>query len=320
MRILITGGFGFIGGRLATDLFRAGHEVVIGTRHPVSSPDWLPQSDVVKMVWDDEVSLSRSCDGIDAIIHAAGMNVQDCDADPVSALGFNGLATAKLVAAAGRENVKRFIYLSTAHVYSGKLTGVITEETCPRNTHPYATSHLAGENIVLNANQQGQIDGIVLRLSNVFGAPMQNEVNCWTLLANDLCRQISNTRKLVLRSNGNQRRDFISMSEICRILQHITTYGADTLSTKVINVGSGTSQTVYEISKLIQSRCKILLGFEPEILRPIIGFPEKAETFVYKTNRLAELGLNVSIDNTFEIDNLITFCQSSFKKSYRDNV
>jgi hypothetical protein len=110
------------------------------------------------------------------------------------------------------------------------------------------------------------------------------------------------------------------MSEICRILQHITTYGADTLSTKVINVGSGTSQTVYEISKLIQSRCKILLGFEPEILRPIIGFPEKVETFVYKTNRLAELGLNVSIDNTFEIDNLITFCQASFKKSYRDNV
>ncbi len=197
---------------------------------------------------------------------------------------------------------------------------MITEETCPRNTHPYATSHLAGENIVLNANQQGQIDGIVLRLSNVFGAPMQNENNCWTLLVNDLCRQISNTRKLVLRSNGNQRRDFISMSEICRILQHITTYGADTLSTKVINVGSGTSQTVYEISKLIQSRCKILLGFEPEILRPIIGLAEKVETLKYKTNRLAELGLNVSIDNTFEIDNLITFCQASFKKSCRDNV
>lgn len=315
MRILITGGFGFVGGRLGHHLYQVGHQVVLGSRNATSPPNWLPYAEVAKIDCNNVRALKQTFKGIDVLIHAAGMNALDCATNPVAALEVNGFATARFLDAAIQSSVKRFIYLSTAHVYANPLIGTITEETCPSNLHPYATSNLAGENVVLGATQRGEIEGFVLRLSNVFGTPMENEVNCWTLLINDLCRQISNSRKIVLRSDGNQQRDFISMSETCRILEYIITFGAHTLSTKVINVGSGKSQTVYEVARLIQSRCQILFGFKPEILRPKIGVPEKHETLEYKTNKLAKLGLRVSSDNTFEIDNLLIFCHASFKKS-----
>jgi UDP-glucose 4-epimerase len=158
-KILITGGMGYVGGRLAVHLAQAGHQIVLGSRNASSPPVWLPQAEVLQIAWGDAGALEQSCDGVDVVIHAAGMNAQDCAADPAAALGFNGVATARLVAAACRAGVQRFIYLSTAHVYASPLVGAITEETCPRNMHPYATSHIAGEHAVLYANQHKQIRG-----------------------------------------------------------------------------------------------------------------------------------------------------------------
>ena len=155
MRILITGGFGFVGGRLAVHLAQAGHQIVLGSRNASSPPIWLPQAEVVQIVWEDDRTLEHCCDGVDGVIQAAGMNEQDCAAGPVAALDFNGVATARLIEAASRAGVKKFIYLSTAHIYASPLVGTITEETFPRNLHPYATSHLAGEHAVLSASSRG---------------------------------------------------------------------------------------------------------------------------------------------------------------------
>ena len=109
-------------------------------------------------------------------------------------MDFNGVATKRLVEAASRAGVKKFIYLSTAHVYASPLVGTITEQTLPNNSHPYASSHLAGESAVLNADERGVIQGVVMRLSNAYGAPMHKGVNCWMLVVNDLCRQAVQTR------------------------------------------------------------------------------------------------------------------------------
>ena len=76
------------------------------------------------------------------------MNAQNCVTDPVAALEVNAVATARLLQAAIRQGAKRFIYLSTAHVYGSSLSGVITEETCPASLCPYAASHRAGEDVV----------------------------------------------------------------------------------------------------------------------------------------------------------------------------
>ncbi len=312
MRILITGGFGFVGGRLAVHLAQAGHQIVLGSRNPINTPAWLPHAEVAQIEWDDSRALEHRCNGVDVVIQAAGINAQDCAADPVAALAFNGVGTARLVAAASRAGVQRFIYLSTAHVYASPLVGTITEDTCPRNLHPYATSHLAGEHAVLNANQRGQIQGIVLRLSNTFGAPMHKDVNCWMLLMNDLCKQVVQTRKLVLQSSGLQQRDFISMTEVCRVVEHLAVGHGASIQPSIFNVGTGVSQSVLEMAQLIQQRCAQVLGFEPALQRVQGGVDGQHERLIYQVARLAAINFNVCPDNIKEIDLLLNFCELSF--------
>jgi UDP-glucose 4-epimerase len=311
MRILIAGGFGFVGGRIARQLFQAGHQVILGSRHSRMPPDWLPDVAVAQTEWRDEIALEKVCTGVDVVIQAAGVNAQDCAAHPVTALEVNGLATARLYAAASRAGVNKFLYISTAHVYGSPLAGIITEEVCPRNLHPYATSHLAGENAVLNSSQKKGIQGIVLRLSNAFGEPVHKDVNCWMLLLNDLCRQAVETGKMVLQSSGFQYRDFITMSEVCRIIEHLATHELETNLTGVFNVGSGASHSVLDIAKLVQRRCKLTLGFEPELLRPEAAIGEKHEGLTYKVEKLEKLGLKVSKDFSTEIDQLLKFFYTS---------
>lgn len=313
MRILITGGFGFVGGRLAVYLAQLGHQIVLGSRKTIDVPSWLPHAEVTQIKWNDDRALIKSCNGFDVVIHAAGMNAQDCAADPVAALEFNGVATARLVEAASLASVQRFIYLSTVHVYASPLVGTITEDTCPRNLHPYATSHLAGEHAVLRAGQYGRMQGIVLRLSNAFGVPMDKDVNCWNLLVNDLCRQVVETHRMLLLSRGLQHRDFVSMTEVCRAIEWLFKNKLPVRAVAIFNIASGSSQSVMDMAQLIRMRCKQVLGFEPELQWPRETVGDKNNQFSFPNTRLEIEAIRVSQDPTAEIDQLLEFCAKQFR-------
>jgi UDP-glucose 4-epimerase len=318
MRILITGGFGFVGGRLAVHLAQAGHQIVLGSRNASGAPVWLPQAEVAQIEWNDDVALEHCCDGVDVVIQAAGMNAQECAADPVAALAFNGLATARLVSAASWAGVQRFIYLSTAHVYASPLVGTITEETCPHNLHPYATSHLAGEQAVLGISPRGQMQCIVLRLSNAFGAPMYKTVNCWMLLVNDLCRQAVQTQKrldvsrMELRSSGMQRRNFIPIQDVSKAILYLLCLPVRYLENIPYNVGADCSPTVWEMACHIQARCKVVLGFEPALTRYLTKDNEQSSELDFRSNRLRQSGFELGSEIDTEIDRLLMFCNAEF--------
>jgi len=321
VRILIAGGFGFIGGRLAKHFWQAGHQVVLGSRSESNPPDWLPQAEVVQIKWTDEYGLESICEGVDVIIHAAGMNAQECAADPIAALDFNGVATERLVEAASRAGVRKFIYLSTAHVYASPLVGTITEKTLPHNPHPYALSHLEGESAVLNGNKRGVIQGIVIRLSNAYGAPMHKDVNCWMLLVPDLCRQATQTRKLVLQTSGLQQRDFVWISEVCRVAETLVVANRGSTKFSIFNVGAGMSQSVLEMAVLIQQRCVLVLGFEPDLEYKEGVADEQQLRLSYTSDHLTSMEISVkSTDKVAEIDRLLQFCQRAFPKEESRNI
>ncbi len=318
MRILITGGFGYIGGRLGQYLHGLGHEVVLGTRKSGQTPFWLPQAEVVQTHWHDDQALVNICNGADVVVHAAGMNARDCAVDPVKALEFNGLGTARLVKASIKAKVSRFVYLSTAHVYASPLVGDITEHTCPRNLHPYATSHLAGENVVCYAANQGLIDGLVLRLSNAYGKPAHPDANCWTLLVNDLCRQAVERSKLVLRTRGLDFRDFLPVSRACDLIGRLVFEYAGIFEQSVLNIGSGKSEQVKIMAEKVQERCVKVLGFKPRLMRPKTAVDvEKDWTspatncLEYKSLFISESWKDSSADR--EIDTLLLACSDWFE-------
>ncbi len=317
MRILVTGGTGFIGGRIAARLLRFGHEVLVGTSNirTCHLKSELQSATLVQTDWDEEGSLLSLCKDVDIVIHAAGMNAADCDADPIAALAFNGDVTASLVAAAVKACVKKFFYFSTVHVYSSPLEGRITEDTITVNKHPYATSHLSGENAILEIKENTATQGLILRLSNVFGVPINSKVNCWMLLVNDLCRQAVETHTLCLNSSGKQLRDFIGLNEVCQIVHHLAEMSNEKNSNRILNIVSGQSMSVIAMSKLIQTRARIVLGFEPELILPRITDVRETK---YKNLKISREKLNticniMPSDLSCEIDQLLAFCKKSFE-------
>ena len=181
MRILITGGFGYLGARIAEKLNKNGYKVVLGSQRDLKVPDWLPNAEVVRTVWSDEARMRNICKNVDVIIHAAGMNARNCEKDPLSATKFNGLSTINLIQSAIFEKVRRFFFLSTAHVYGSPLEGIIDEKTPALNTHPYSYSNLVAEYALTHEISINHIEGASLRISNVFGPPKDPRNNCWML-------------------------------------------------------------------------------------------------------------------------------------------
>jgi len=315
MKVLITGGLGYLGGRLTQFLeTQSDYEIVLGTRQEIELSQWQQHAQVRQIQWNSANCLHNVCEGINIVVHTAGMNAQDCAADPIAAFEFNAVATARLLQAAIQQGVKRFIYFSTAHVYKSPLVGIFTEETCPVALHPYATSHRAGEDLVRAAHQRGEIEGVVVRLSNAFGAPANKTANCWMLLVNDLCRQIVETQRIVLRTPGLQRRDFVPIRDVCHAINHLMHIPKYSLGKGLFNIGGMWSPTVWEMSCLIQKRCEKLLGFKPEINRPSSQSDEYPDEFNYHINTLLNTGFQLNSDRVDEIDNLLIFCNTSFSR------
>jgi UDP-glucose 4-epimerase len=314
-RILVTGGFGFLGGRLAQYLAsQKSYEILLGSRRQSKSPFWLPQAKVVQTCWDSPQGLHEVCSGVDCIIHLAGMNAQECAADPDAAMKVNAVATAHLVQAAFRQKVKKFIYMSTVHVYGSPLGGVITEETKPASAHPYAISHQAGEDAVLASHQSGEIEGIVIRLSNAYGVPADKDVNCWMLLVNDLCRQAAISGRLVLRSAGLQKRDFISLHDFVRAIDHFIECPFGKSGDGIFNLGGEATYRVIELAELIAERCEAVFGYTPAIERPDSVLGEDSPELNYRIDKLKKTGFSLNGNIKKEIDATLDFCHKKIKK------
>jgi UDP-glucose 4-epimerase len=312
MKVLVTGGRGYVGGRLCEFLAGQGSVEVICASRNVHSSD----QERVRMVvadWESETSLQKICAGVDVIVHLAAMNAADCIANPVGALAMNGVATVRLLQAARSAGVRRFIYLSTAHVYSGSLTGTITEDTWPFPVHPYATSHRAAEDAVLAAEQQGWIEGIVLRMSNAFGKPVHQDVNCWDLLFNDLCRQVVTQGEIVLRSSGLQRRDFIPMTDVSRAIFHTIMMPNAGFVLRLFNLGGNWSPTISEVADLVANRFELRFGKHIPIQRKTAGKGERTLPLDYRSDALYHTGFGLETDRISELDALLSFCEQIFK-------
>lgn len=315
MKILVTGGFGYLGGRLVRHLTAdCTHEIFVGTR---GQEQLSSNTKIVRTIWNSSIELRKICSDLDTVIHVAGMNAHDCAQDSALALEINGLNTARLLQAAVLEKVKRFIYISTAHVYANPLIGKMTEETCAKNLHPYASSHRAGEDVVRAAHHRGDIEGIVIRLANTYGAPSHYQVNCWTLLVNDICRQAVMNQKIKLNSSGSQQINLISMADACRAIAYMLELPSNHLRDGLFNIGGARSWTVIEMATFVSERAERILGKKVEIFAPIYAKNENSEELNYDVSKFLKTGFEPSkeIAAETEVNNLIQFCLEHFNRS-----
>ena len=313
-KILITGGFGNVGGRLAQQFVSdASMSVRLGTRRQYPGPpEWLPDCEPVTMDLLSETSLDAACAGVQCVVHLAAMNDSESAADPEQALLVNTLGALKLLRAAERAGVERFIYFSTYHVYGAPLAGTITEETVPRPSHPYAITHRAAEDFVLAAHDRKALTGIVLRPSNGFGAPAHTDVDVWMLIVNSLCRNAVENGVLQLRSSGVHLRNFITLRDVGRAVMHLMNLPAAVCGDGLFNLGGESSLRIIDLAVLIAERCTAVLGFTPPIRRPDPIPGEESTPLDFRIDKLKRTGFDLTADFTAEIDATLRLCHNAF--------
>jgi UDP-glucose 4-epimerase len=309
-RILITGGNGYVGGRLSHHL-SANNEIIVSSRKKLSKNELETIGATSSIAHAELLDASTFPEGIDTVIHLAALNEHDCAKNPSEAITVNIDHTRILLENAIAQQVKHFVYFSTVHVYASPLRGNISEETIPLPQHPYAITHKAAEDYVRAAAEQQKIKATIVRLSNSFGAPMVPTVNRWTLLINDLCRQAMEKGSITLLSPTNQLRDFITLTDVCKKVQSIVESESQSWF-NLYNLSSNKALSLTDIASMIKETYKEFFQRELQV-----NFTEKFSSTVQSTlqidNRKLVDAFGV-LENNFkgEIHDLLMFCKTHF--------
>jgi UDP-glucose 4-epimerase len=311
-KILITGGTGFVGGRLAKRLAKE-HEVYISSRKRSLDRNALGLYGNVLPLDHKRLFKQDDFPAVDVVIHLAALNEWDSAKYPSEAIRVNIDETRIILENSIARGVERFIYFSTAHIYGSPLVGRITETTLPHPIHPYSITHRAAEDYIVAAGSQKRIHGSVLRLSNSFGAPISADVDRWTLLASDLCRQAVETGKMVLNSNGCQYRDFICMTDVEDVIASMIVR-RHPLKNIIYNLGSGISMRVIDMVRIIESLCISVLKKNVPIELPFQAKETNETGLEFSIERLLEEGFRINNDVIFELESLLKFCADHFPR------
>lgn len=301
--ILLTGGFGNVGGRFSAHLTdNLVPNLRLSSRHVRPAPAWAPSAETVVCDLLDIASLKKACSGITTVFHFAALNDRDCVADPDLAHEVNVVGTNNLVEAAIECGVDHIVYMSTIHVYGSPLVGHFDETSPTLPTHPYGVSHLGAELVL--ASHAPRIRSTIVRSGNGFGYPLNYDVDIWHIVVNDLCQQAIRNQRMVLKSPSNIERNFITLKDICRGLQFLGLQRAAEPESAVFNLGSSRSRTLLEMATLVGERCGINFGYQPAITEAVE--PTSAETTLdFNCSKLFREGFEINEDFNAEVDGIL---------------
>lgn len=247
-KVLITGGLGNLGSWLTRHFAEQGFDVYVLTRHAKIELQGISYQVIEADITDIETLKHKITIPFDICIHTASFNEHFLENYAYKALLINTLGTRNLLEALNIHGVKKFIYLSTFHVY-GATSGFLTEETPVYPKNDYATTHLCAEHYVTQFAFTCKLDYTIFRLTNSYGCPSSLQSDKWYLVLNDLVKSAYEQRKIVLKSNGEALRDFIWMGDVCTIIEK----SLDIVSSqKTYNLSSAKSYKIIDIAKIVQ--------------------------------------------------------------------
>lgn len=310
--VLITGGFGTLGGRLAKTLANTPDlKVRLASRGHREPPPWHKDAEVFKVDYENTSSITQMLHGVTHIVHLASMNDYECKADPIAAKLVNVEYTQRIVERV--ENKAKFIYLSTIQVYGKDISGIISESSPTNAIDSYSLTHLQAEEVVKNEHEAGRFVGVRLRCANGFGAPMSADAKIWQIIANDLCRQAVESQTLTLKSDGLQYRNFVCMKDICNAIIHMINLDTNQIKDGLFNLGGEKSVQVIKMAELIVERCEKTLGFRPPINLPAVSVAHSSANFDFTIDKIISTGFKLINDMSAEIDELLIRCNQWFK-------
>jgi UDP-glucose 4-epimerase len=268
MKVLVTGGAGFIGSHVVDALIGAGHRVVVLDN--LSSGD---KRNIRKGVKFYRMSLGdRKLDNVfkkekfDAVCHcAAKTNMRESLIDPFADIEGNIVGLVNLLQLAAKKYpVKKFVFSSTGGALYGDPEYVPVDEKHPtRPTSPYGVSKLAGERYLYYYHKVHDLPVVVLRYSNVYGPRNERKKHVGAVTA--FIKHVLRGTPIQVNGSGKQTRDFVFVEDIARAnMLALKRKKKDYLT---VNTSGGKETNVNEMLRLIEKAAgkKALIKHRPSI-------------------------------------------------------
>ena len=247
MRVLVTGGSGFIGSHVVDKLRAHGHDPVIYDLRP--SP-WHEQGSVDTVLGSitDREALERALHSCDAVAHLAAVaDVNDVHAEPEDAERVNARGTVTVLEAARRAGVKRIAYASTIWVYSDCAEEQVDEDTLlPAPSHLYTSTKLAGELYCKAYQELYGIDYTILRFGIPYG-PRAREAAVIPAFVGKALRG----EPLTLAGDGSQSRRFVYVEDLAEGVA-LALSRSEVATNRVYNLASEENVTIRQIAESVR--------------------------------------------------------------------
>lgn len=284
MKVLVTGGAGFIGSHVVDAFLAAGHEVVIvdnlvtGRESNLNSKARFYKVDIRDTDSLNTVFEREKPEIVDH--HAAQMDVRKSVADPSYDADVNVKGSLSLLETCRRHGVKKVIYISTGGAVYGEPEYLPCDENHPINPIcQYGVSKHTVEHYLLVYKHLYGLDYSVLRYPNVYG-PRQDPAGEAGVVAIFVGRMLANM-PITIYGTGDQERDFVYVTECARA----NVLAIEKGSGKVYNIGSNKGITINQVF----AELKPIIGYE---YPPNYGPAKPGETFkIYLDSRRAEADL-----------------------------
>jgi UDP-glucose 4-epimerase len=241
VRVLVTGGAGFIGSHLVHALVRAGHRVRVldnffsGRRENLAAV--AGEVEVIRGDCADPGAARRAARRIDVVLHQAAVpSVARSVADPALSNRANVDATLAMLLAARDAGVRRFIYAGSSSVYGDSPRLPKVETMTPRPLSPYAVGKLTGEHYVSLFASLFGMETLTLRYFNVFG-PRQAADSPYSGVIARFATALLAGRRPVIFGDGRQSRDFTFVANV--VEANRLAMRAPGLRGQVLNVATG---------------------------------------------------------------------------------
>jgi len=256
-RVCVTGGAGFIGGHLARACLEAGAEVCV--LDDLSAGDGARIDELFEVSSDafdfvhgsvlDPDAVRDGVEGCSLVFHLAAMaSVREAVERPRRCFDVNVGGTVRVAEGARAARVRRLIYTASSSAY-GDAPAPHQEHQASRPLGPYAASKVAGEAVVRAWASSMGLDGVSLRLFNVYG-PGQADDSPYAAVIPAFRRRLHAGRAPIIHGDGEQTRDFISVGEVVRALL-IAGTSPDPLRGETVNIGAGEAVTINELARLM---------------------------------------------------------------------
>lgn len=253
MKILVTGGAGFIGSHLVDTLVGQGHKIVVLDNLSAGKLSNLADvQNCIEFVAGDIRDfdlLLKILEGCDLVYHLAAMvSVNQTVKEPVYSSQINDAGTLNVLEACRKNKVKRFVFSSSSAIY-GDAPGLPKhEKMCSIPQTPYAVQKITGENYAFVYNDLYGVETVCLRYFNVFG-PRQDPSSPYSGVISIFLNKAMMKTSPIIYGNGDQTRDFIFVKDVVRA--NILAAKKKEAAGKAINIGTGHQITINKLWELI---------------------------------------------------------------------